>query len=238
MQAPKFLTAEWRKLIMANYAVDPAILHPFVPANTEPDSWNGQTYVSLVGFMFLNTRVRGMRIPFHINFPEVNLRFYVRYRENQEWKRGVVFIREIVPRPALTFVANRFFGERYITLPMQYSWKLDNETIGIRYAWKSSGRWNSIEVQAKSLAVPWQGGSEEEFITEHYWGYTSIGPNKTGEYKVEHPRWEIYPVHGYSIDCDFGGLYGKSFESLSGAMPASVFLAEGSAISVFRKKII
>lgn len=117
----RFLTANWQKLIMANYEIDATQLKTLIPAGTEADTWNGNTYVSLVGFLFGNTRVRGWRIPFHVNFPEVNLRFYVRYKENHEWKRGVVFVKEIVPRPAITFVANSLFNERYITLPMKYS---------------------------------------------------------------------------------------------------------------------
>ncbi len=73
-----FLTAEWRHLAMLNYEIDPVILRPFVPSGTELDSWNGKTYVSIVGFLFLKTRVRGLAIPFHQNFEEINLRFYVR----------------------------------------------------------------------------------------------------------------------------------------------------------------
>lgn len=187
--------------------------------------------------MFLNTRVMGIRMPFHTNFPEVNLRFYVRYKSGGEYKRGVVFIREIVPKPALTFVANTVFGERYRTMPMENKWLIDGPDMNIRYAWKSRG-WHSLEVNAGSAPYPLQAGSEEEFITEHYWGYTSIGRDRTGEYKVEHPCWEIYPVKDYRIQCDFGGLYGKNFEALQRLEPASVFLAEGSAISVFKKRIV
>src|SRR5882724_9738269 len=114
-----FLTAEWRKLIMANYPVAPSVLREFQPARTELDSWEGKTYVSLVGFQFREVRVRGLRIPMHVHFPEVNLRFYVRYKEGNEWKRGVVFISEIVPKPAITWVANTLFREHYISLPMR-----------------------------------------------------------------------------------------------------------------------
>ena len=118
-----FLKAEWRKLALANYAVDPSVLHRYVPAHTVLDSWNGTCYVSLVGFMFVNTRLLGFPIPFHRNFEEVNLRFYVRYQDKGEWKRGVVFIKEIVPRPALTFVANTIYKEHYQTLKMGHDWK-------------------------------------------------------------------------------------------------------------------
>src|SRR5262249_31152496 len=123
--AGTFLKAEWRKLAMANYAIDKNILTPSIPAKTELDLWNDTCYVSLVGFMFLNTSIKGFKIPFHINFEEVNLRFYVRYQDGTEWKRGVVFIKEIVPKPALTFVANTAYGEHYETMRMDHSWIQD-----------------------------------------------------------------------------------------------------------------
>src|SRR5450432_2463378 len=103
-----FLKAEWNNLIMASYTIEPALLKPYLPRYTELDFYNGNTYVSLVGFMFNNTRIPGMKIPFHVNFEEVNLRFYVRYKDNGEWKRGVVFIKEIVPKLAISYVANNF----------------------------------------------------------------------------------------------------------------------------------
>ena len=233
----KFLTAEWRKLILANYCVDPVILSSYLPANTEIDTWNDKCYVSLVGFMFLNTKVLGISIPFHSNFPEVNLRFYVRHKKNGEWKRGVVFIQEIVPKPALAFVANKIYKEHYLSLPMKNNWKINNNEINIRYDWKARN-WNSLEVKAKPASQIIESGSEAEFITEHYWGYTAISKVKTGEYQVEHPKWQVYPVTDYKIECDFGSLYGTNFSSLVSQKPESVFLAEGSAISVFKNKII
>lgn len=223
---------------MANYEVDPLVFKSYLPVKTELDSWNNNFYVSLVGFMFKDVKVKGIRIPFHVDFPEVNLRFYVRYKENEEWKRGVVFIREIVPKPAITIVANMLFRERYMTLPMKYSWTSDNETMHIGYSWKSSGRWNKLEVTSAATPVPLVKDSMEEFITEHFWGYSLINKKSTGEYRVDHPRWDIYNITDYTVDCDFGRLYGNEFGFLEKQTPASVFLAEGSPISVFHKKVI
>ncbi|HXO77685.1 MAG TPA: DUF2071 domain-containing protein, partial [Puia sp.] len=93
MATTLFLTAEWRKLIMANYPVDPADLTSLLPVRTELDRWDGEVYVSLVGFQFREVRIRGLPIPFHTRFPEVNLRFYIRFKEGETWKRGVVFVR-------------------------------------------------------------------------------------------------------------------------------------------------
>lgn len=239
MNSKTFLTAEWRNLLMANYVIDPAILAPYVPAKTELDQWDNNCYVSLVGFMFRETRVKGVKIPFHVNFPEVNLRFYVRYKENNEWKRGVVFISEIVPKPAIAFIANKLFGEQYVSLPMRYSHQKDDKgLLYVGYKWKKNSQWNNISVIADETPIPLQTESKEEFITEHFWGYTKMNTEKSGEYKVQHPRWNIHPVNSYEIDCNFGALYGNEFKILEKQKPASVFLAEGSAIKVFSKKIL
>jgi hypothetical protein len=193
--------------------------------------------VSLVGFMFLRTKLRGIAIPFHSNFPEVNLRFYVRYRSGNDWKRGVVFINEFVPKPAITFVANRLYKERYATCSMKHKWEL-SDRITIGYYWKKENKWNELEVIADPKLHEIEPASKEEFITEHYWGYSSVDKNKTGEYEVVHPRWQVYPVEQYNIECDFRSLYGDDFTILNDTKPSSVFLAEGSLVSVFLKKRI
>ena len=222
---------------MANYEIDPGILKKYVPAGTELDSWNDRYYVSLVGFMFLKTKLLGVTIPFHSNFPEVNLRFYVRYRSGNDWKRGVVFINEFVPKPAITFVANYLYKERYVTYTMKHKWEIDDK-LSIGYYWKKKSEWNKLEVTANSTIDELKVGSKEEFITEHYWGYSSVDKNKTGEYEVAHPRWNIYPIENHKIICDFKQLYGNDFDILDNSKPASVFLAEGSPVTIYTKKIL
>jgi len=223
---------------MANYVVDPEILKPFLPAKTELDTWNNRTYVSLVGFLFHDTRVLRISIPFHTSFPEVNLRFYVRYKENDQYKRGVVFIKEIVPKPAITLIANSLFKERYVTLPMKHFTHVAAGEQHIGYHWKFNNRWNKIEVKTGLKKMPLQTGSEEEFITEHFWGYTTMNEHMTGEYQVEHPSWYVFPVEHHTVDCDFEKLYGPSFSVLKDQAPVSVFLAEGSEINVYSKRVI
>lgn len=238
---PIFLKAEWRKLAMANYAVDPKILEPYLPFKTELDSWNGHCYVSLVGFMFTDVAIKGIKVPFHTRFEEVNLRFYVRHNDNGNWKRGVVFIKEIVPKFALAFVANTVYGENYERLPMLHRWETENDNLCVSYQWKKAGKWHGIGVQTGRNPQPILSGSEadpsdselaQQFITEHYWGYTKINDFRTSEYAVEHPRWDVYDVIDYNIDVDFGSVYGNDFAFLNGEKPLSVFLAEGSEILV------
>jgi len=230
-----FLTAEWRKLALAQYAVDAEILNKYLPPHTELDDWQGKYLVSLVGFMFVDVKLRGFNIPLHTNFEEVNLRFYVKYKDGDEYKRGVVFIKEIVPLPAITFVANTIYKENYQTLPMKHVWIEQEHQIEVNYLWKNK-IWHKFSVTASSQAEEIAIGSEEEFITEHYWGYTKIGVDRTSEYGVEHPRWEAYPVDDYKIEVDFGMNYGNDFAFLNNAIPHSVMLAEGSEISVMKGK--
>ncbi|MEL6867098.1 MAG: DUF2071 domain-containing protein [Bacteroidota bacterium] len=231
-----FLTAEWRKLAIANYEIAPSILQPFVPYGTELDHWKGTHYASLIGFRFLNTRVLGLPIPFHINFEEVNLRFYVRYKDQGEWKRGVVFIKEIVPKPAITFVANTLYGEHYATHSMRHQWTEATNSRAVSYEWKIKGQWQRFAIEAAKDQSPIERNTEVEFITEHYWGYTKVNETSTTEYEVTHPKWQQYKVHQYEIDVDFGLTYGQSFAWLNTARPKSVMLAEGSKITVEGKR--
>lgn len=233
-----FLNAEWRKLAIANYAIDPKILTKYLPPKTELDLWNGTCYVSLVGFMFLNTRLLGIPIPFHRNFEEVNLRFYVRYYDGSEWKRGVVFIKEIVPKPALTFIANTVYKEHYQTMKMSHAWEEQESSRTIKYNWYLNGEENSFSVKAALDPTVIKQGSESEFITEHYWGYSKAGNNSSFEYEVTHPRWDCYKVSEYKIDVNFQLVYGDEFVELAHLEPTSVMLAEGSEITVESKRTI
>lgn len=233
-----FLTAEWRKLAIANYAIDKKNLAPYIPAGTELDLWNDTCYVSLIGFMFKNTRLMGFRVPFHSTFEEVNLRFYVRYLDQGIWKRGVVFIKEIVPGFALSFVANTFYNENYVAMPMTHQWVETEDERVVDYRWKYKNRWQGLSITAEKEMSDIQAGSEIEFITEHYWGYARNNEFLSNEYEVKHPKWSHYPVKEYSIDVDFGLTYGENFSFLNDQEPVSVMLAEGSEISVEKKRTI
>lgn len=230
----KFLQAEWRKLAIINYEINPDIVLPYLPEGTELDFYNGKCYVSLVGFMFLNTRLLGLPIPFHRNFEEVNLRFYVKKKENGVWKRGVVFIKEIVPKPALSFVANSVYKENYHTMPMKNRISERKDELLIRYSWRDKS-WYSIQITAESKAQPMENNSEFEFITEHYWGFTKM-EDKTSEYEVCHPKWDYYWIKDYQLDIRFRKVYGEDFKVLDQQQPISVMLAEGSEIEVRTKK--
>ena len=232
----KFLTAEWNNLIMANYVIDPKILEPYLPPKTELDLFNGVCYVSVIGFMFEKTKILGISFPFHVNFEEVNLRFYVRVKDGNGWKRGAVFIKEIVPKFAITLIANTLYREKYVTLPMRHFHNESENEINLGYHWKFKGVWNKLEATTEKESTPLIEGSKEQFIAEHYWGYAKYSDKTTFEYGVEHPSWQIHKVKSYKIECNFEKLYGEQFAFLNENPADSVFMAKGSAVSILHKK--
>jgi len=228
-----FLKAEWKNLIMLNYEVDPAVLKPYLPAGTELDLWQGKALVSMVGFMFNNTKVLGIKWPFHVNFEEVNLRFYVRYFDGTIWKRGAVFISEIVPKYMIATIANALYKEHYSRMPMRHSVSpVGNDSTNFLYEWKLNGVWNKLGATVSNHLAPIQPGSAEEFIFEHYWGYNSWSSTLTMEYQVEHISWQISEVKDYIFEADVAALYGKEFVPCLTVKPFSAFFAVGSEIKV------
>ncbi|MBZ5533869.1 MAG: DUF2071 domain-containing protein [Acidobacteriia bacterium] len=228
-----FLTAEWRMAAMLNYEVDAALLEKLVPSGTELDRWQGKLFVSLVGFRFLNTKVLGMAIPFHRNFDEVNLRFYVRRRAGDEVRRGVVFIREIVPRWAIATVARVVYNENYVALPMWH--RIDPREDGgvnAEYGWRTSQGRNQIHLRTSGAATLPEEGSEEQFITEHYWGYAAQRDGGCVEYRVEHPSWRVWRAASVQFEGHTEDLYGPELAAVLKRRPASAFLAEGSEVTV------
>jgi uncharacterized protein YqjF (DUF2071 family) len=230
----KFLTAEWRHLLMLNFEISPEILRPYVPRGTEIDTWNGRTFASVVGFRFLYTKLLGLPIPFHRNFDEVNLRFYVLRREGAEWRRGVVFVKEIVPRWMVSCVARTVYNENYVTHRMRHQVEVPGlDTFGrVCYEWKNEGRWQRIAARISGEPSPAASESQEEFITEHYWGYTAQSDGGTVEYEVEHPPWRVWQAQDVDFDCDVKALYGPDFASALSGKSSSAFVADGSAIVV------
>ncbi len=220
---------------MLNYEIAPSALAPYVPAGTELDLWKGRHLVSVVGFRFLRTRVLGIPIPFHRNFEEVNLRFYVRRKSDDGWRRGVVFIQEIVPRAAIAFLARTLYNEPYVALPMAHRIEVESGSLrSAEYSWRFRGRQNRVQLTVKGEALPLRKGSEAEFITEHYWGYNTQRDGSTMEYRVEHPRWRVWDAAAAQLDCDVAGIYGAQFTDCLSRPPSSAFLAEGSVVTVAR----
>lgn len=232
----RFLSARWEYLAMFNYTIDPKILEKHVPPGTEVDLFNGKALVSIVGFLFNDTKVLGIKWPWHINFEEANLRYYIKRFDGHQWKRGVGFVSEIVPLPIVATMANLLYNEHYSTAKMDHRILEANGKIDVEYSWQKRGQHkNVLKISASSTSQSIENGSEEEFIFEHYYGYNKLSNSTIIEYSVNHPRWEVYPVADYAIDCDIEHLYGKEFVPyLVHCKPHSVFLAKGSDVTVHR----
>lgn len=230
------MTAHWGNLIMANYTVDPELLIPWLPKGVELDFYNGNTYVSLVGFLFKDSRIFGIPVLLFGTFEEVNLRFYVTRKLPREIRRGVVFIKEAVPNRIVAWLANTLYSEHYVAIPTRHDWNQKGKEKFIQYQWKLNKHWNTISVRTSLKGRQMQTGSIEEFIFEHYYGYTKVNSETTEEYNILHPRWLTYDVEDYMVDCDFSTNYGKAFHFLQHCQPSSIMLAEGSEISVKWKR--
>lgn len=227
-----FLTAEWKNLLMLNYSVDPGLLEPLLPDGTGLDFFEGQTYVSLVGFEFNRARVYGIAIPFHRNFEEVNLRFYVKRLA----RRGVVFVREFVPKRAVAATARLLFGENYSSVPMSHSIvaRGEKDVVEAEYSWGSGVGRCSMKIETKGQAFPPPEGSLRQFITEHYWGYAAQSDGASLEYEVQHPQWFVRNAERAEFSGDAARFYGEEFGKLLARPPNSAFFAEGSAVTVFK----
>jgi uncharacterized protein YqjF (DUF2071 family) len=234
MGSKTFLSARWEYLAMFNYEVDPAILKPHLPPYTEIDFYNGKAIVSVVGFLFNNTKVMGIKWPGFINFEEVNLRYYIKYFDGKKWRRGVGFISEIVPQLLVAGMANLLYNEHYSIAKMYHIIRQVNEQLEVEYSWKKKGQqWNSVWIKADTVLQDMATGSAEEFIFEHYHGYNKLNGKTTIEYTLDHPRWQVYPVKDYKLYCDVEKLYGASFVPfIENVQPVSVFLAKGSEVTV------
>ncbi len=234
--AKTFLSARWENLIMANYAVNPEVLLPYLPKGVELDFYDGKAWVSLVGFMFKKTSLFRIPIPLMGTFEEVNLRFYVKRIDGDEIKRGVVFINETVPYKPVAWIANKLYKEHYIAIPTKNEIQINSENQLIHYGWKINQHWNEINANTSIESVEMIPEGIEEFIFEHYYGYTKISEEVSQEYSVNHPRWKVNKVLDYSINCDFQAMYGTDFTFLNKQQPQSVIFASGSDVTVDWKR--
>jgi uncharacterized protein YqjF (DUF2071 family) len=221
---------------MLNFTVEPALLESLVPRGTVLDTWQGTTLVSLVGFLFANTRVLGVPIPAHRTFEEVNLRFYVRRTVGAETRRAVTFIRELVPRRAIALAARFAYNEPYVAAPMRHTFgplRPDGAPAHVEYAWRTPRGWTRLAGAVTSPGRPVIPDSQEEFVTEHYWGYTRQRDGSSVEYRVEHPRWRVWDIDATLTDGDLEATYGRELALVLSARPVSAFLADGSPVTVY-----
>lgn len=231
-----FLKANWENIVMANYEIPKEILLKYLPKGVSLDLYNGKAYVSLVGFMFKNTKIFNIPIYKFGTFEEINLRFYVSRKVGNQTRRGVVFINETVPYKVVAWLANALYKEHYTTIPTKHKWNFTAKQKEIKYEWLVNNKWNSIELTASKDQKPMAQNSFENFIFEHYYGYTKYSNTVTDEYQIAHPSWLINKIETCNINCDFENMYGKDFAILDNTIPTATFLAEGSSVAINWKR--
>lgn len=231
-----FLTATWKNLIVVNYEVAPEVLLPLLPRGVELDLFEGKALMSIVAFHFCDMRVGGL-VPAFLarNFEEINLRFYVKRRVGDSWRRGVVFVREIVPSRIVAFVARTLYSEPYSRLPMSHDVSGFDDIRGgtIRYTMVNRATPITVGATTRDELGNLVTGSVESFILEHYWGYTKRTDCKTSEYRVSHPAWKFWPVEQVVVSPGLADLYPVEFASALARPPHSVCVAQGSNVSVY-----
>ncbi len=228
-----FLTAEWRHLVFLNYEAERALVQRYVPAGTELDLLDGKAIVSIVAFRFLDARLLGVPIPFHRDFDEINLRAYVRRRTPQGWRRGVVFVRELVPRPAIAWTARLAYNEPYRAVPMRHRVAIDADRGGsASYEWRQAGTWHRVASDVAGVPRPIDPDSETGFITEHYFGYTRQRDGGTVEYRVAHPRWNVWSAVRPEFQCDIRAVYGQDWSDSLRSQPCSAFVCDGAPVTI------
>lgn len=225
-----FLSAEWKNLILLNYSVKDSDLKPYLPAGCELDYFENRAFVSLVAFQFLNTKVFGLKWPGFTNFFEVNLRFYVKFRD----QRAVCFIREYVPSYVITGLARMIYNEPYKRASISGTINKTQEQVSALYQLTSGSTSMLLDVIGENSPYLPSPSSMEHFFKEHEWG---VGRSRKGEtliYRVEHPHWEIYPIIDMKVKVNWEILYGPPFHFLNQQKPHSVVFAKGSKVKVFK----
>ncbi len=236
-EAP-FLTARWSNLLMMNWEVPALILQPYLPRGVELDLYGGRCFVSVVAFQFLDTRVLRVAVPWHRDFPEVNLRFYVKRTVGGAVRRGAVFIREYVPRFWIAFIARALYNERYSRVSMREEVRSSDGDLFARYQWRKEGRWHIAGVSCRGEPESLVANSREEFIAEHYFGYSRQRDGSTVEYQLSHPRWRVWRDVSLTLDWQPELSYGSALGVALAGPPAFSFMAEGSEVAVSHGRLL
>lgn len=228
------ITAAWTNIAVVTWEVEPDLLAPYVPPTLSLNLRDSMAFVSLVGLQFSNLRVRGVRVPGHQHFDEINLRFYVRKTGYQ----GVTFIREYAPRPLAALMARILYSEPYRAAPVRGRITADEATIVAGYEIDYGGRTSQFSLTGQRPPVRPDNTTLEHFLLEQHWGFTTTRGGQMMRYEVEHPVWHIYPIVSYTLDFDFAAVYGPKWAVLGESEPRSLVLATGSDVTISRPRRI
>jgi uncharacterized protein len=225
-----FLTARWENLLVVTYAVPDRALSSHLPQGLSLDRLGGSARVSFVAFDFARTRVYGLALPGHVNFPEINLRCYVRAGDD----RGIIFLREFVPRLGVVVGARVRYNEPYERIPMRsHVGPVAGRADRLRIRHVFGDRLSSVTAEVDAVGSLPDEASDGRWLTHQTFGFGQTRWGGLRQYRVEHPLWPLHTVHRLDLDVDFAGLYGEEWGFLAGATPSHVTFAAGSAVAVY-----
>ena len=226
------LATEFRKVALINYIVPPEILDKYLPKHTEPDLYNGNCYISLVGFHVHNLKLNDIKLPVIKDFEEIDLQIYVKRFNGASWVKGVVVISRIFEQPGLTVLTNTIFKTNYNSYPTRGEVKQTEEQLEVKYSWEYKDISQSFSVISSHLAAPYDKNSEAAFLLDRPFGFIKAGEEETYQYTINHASWHLYTVEEYSVDVDFSRQFDPTFNILNSRVPQSVMLTEGSSVEI------
>jgi uncharacterized protein YqjF (DUF2071 family) len=183
------LRMTWTDLAFLHWPVPVASLSPLVPGELEIEEFDGSAWVGIVPFEMRDVRIRGLPgVPTATDFPELNVRTYVRHRGRD----GIYFFSLDAASLVAVLAARTFTGLRYWHANM----RIDRTTKGIWYESRrvmetADGRAELIGAYRPVGDVfTSEPGTFEYWSTERYTLF-SRWAGKPMRIDIEHERWPL-----------------------------------------------
>jgi uncharacterized protein len=188
-RGPWMMFQSWQTLLFAHWRLAPASLRSLVPAPLELDLHDGEAWVGVTPFRLAGLRLRLMPpVPGASEFPELNLRTYVRYGG----RPGVFFFSLDAASRMAVAGARTFFR-----LPYRHA-DMGMETAGGWTTFRSERIGGTASFMARyrptGPAAHPQPGSLEAFLTERYALFTVLRGGKVLRADIHHPPWPLRPA--------------------------------------------
>ena len=194
----------WSDLLFAHWAVDPALVRPYVPPGLELDCWQGEAWLGVVPFAMRGIRLRGVPpVPGTSAFLELNLRTYV----TDGRRPGVYFFSLDAASRAAVRAARLGFHLPYFDArmslrrgPQGWLYYSSERTHRGAAPGRFLGRYRPVGEPAR--AVP---GSLEHWLTERYCLYAVDRGRRVWRGEIHHEPWPLHPAELELMQMDLDG---------------------------------
>ena len=235
------MKAVYSDLVAVNFQIDAKILRPLVPPGLELDFYHGETFISLIAMMIKNVKIWGLPFSLVPSCPELSLRFYVQRKDGDQVEKGACLIKDYISGSTAAWFLESQFKSEFAKMKIKSVSSGFGENIipEVEYQWKVDDHWNKLRVRARSKIKrgPNPLDTKVGFILDHN-NYFSTFEGKTVAYRVERPKWEIWDAAQANFTCDVSQLFGKEFVKPLAKRPASVFVAGGSAVTIYKPVVV